>query len=114
MRIERWYWLLAFCFVSLCVHVGTGWMSRNYHGSSFALAQPHTIEVALEPLPEPIKPEPKVEPKQPDPKPAAKPIPKADPGPKPVVHVRREPKRIEPRATTVAKVDKPVIQNPDA
>jgi hypothetical protein len=73
MRIERWYWLIAFCMVSLCIHLGLVYRSR-----AFAISAPypvlHELEVALQPLPEPKPaPKPELKPKPPTPEPKAKP-----------------------------------------
>src|SRR4051812_2434480 len=69
MRIERWWWLIAFCFVSLIIHAGIGWKSKRLPMSHFRMAGlgtgPKYIEVELQPeKPEPKKPEPKKEPEK--------------------------------------------------
>ncbi len=84
MRIERWYWLIAFCLVSFLVHVGAMWTSPNYDLGS-AKTQEHEVVVTFDSAPTPV------------PKPAA------TPKPKPVL-VPHETKR------AVAAVEKPAIR----
>ena len=62
MKIERWYWFLAFLYVSLCIHIGMAFYSRSF--ATPVPPQPVQLDVALEPLPEP-KPEIKPQPKEP-------------------------------------------------
>jgi hypothetical protein len=107
MRVERWYWLIAFCFVSLCVHMG---MTR--FGPTFILPKPHEkpaeMEVALQPIAEPEKkPEPKPLPK---PKPVVKLTPKPVPQPKAVVGRKME-AAVKPtsRPIVVARKTEPVV-----
>ena len=63
MRVERWYWLVAFCFVSLCVHLG---MTR--FGPAYNMPTPNTqgaeIEVTLQPYPA-LEKKPEVKPPTP-------------------------------------------------
>src|ERR1041384_5123278 len=64
MRIERWYWLLAFCIFSVLLHLTVGYVTRSFKPS--ALVPPvQYIDVTLE-QPE-VKPEPKPDPPKPDP-----------------------------------------------
>ena len=42
MRVERWYWLLAFCFVSFCVHLGL-----VAEGPGFGMPAPHVREAEM-------------------------------------------------------------------
>lgn len=67
MKVERWYWLMAFVAVSLCLHVGMLYKSRTF--GSVGFDKPGTVEVTLlPPEPEPVaKPE-----KLPDPPVVAK------------------------------------------
>ncbi|MGC8668915.1 MAG: vWA domain-containing protein [Chthonomonadales bacterium] len=59
MRIERWYWLLYFCAISLALHVVAVLRSRTF-AYPIALPTPtHQIEVALEPPAEPKPAAPK-------------------------------------------------------
>jgi len=63
MRVERWYWLVAFCFVSLCVHLG---MTR--FGPAYGMPTPNVHEgeivVTLQPESAPEK-KPEVKPPTP-------------------------------------------------
>jgi hypothetical protein len=117
MRTERWYWLLAFCFMSLCIQLGMGVYSQRYHLGGFDLPKSPTIEVALEPLPEPKKPDPKPEPKKPDHKPIVKTIPKVTAPSRsvPVRHAVVKAEKPAPQpAPVAAKVDKqPILPRPD-
>jgi hypothetical protein len=101
MRVERWYWLITFCFVSLCVHLG---MTR--FGPTFRLPKPNEkpqeMEVTLQPIPQPEK----------KPLPQPKPVVKLTPKPQPrVVAARRmaAPVRPTPRPIIVARKTEPVV-----
>ena len=61
MRFERWYWLIVFCAVSLCLHAALGWGTKGLAlGSMPPPAPPHEVEVTLTPgeenKPVPAKP----------------------------------------------------------
>lgn len=71
MRIERWYFLIVFCCVSLLIHAGVAWRSERFH-LDFPVIHTGEIEVALEAPPEP-EPQIKEEEKQPEPEPEVKP-----------------------------------------
>ena len=49
MRFERWYWLVAFCVVSLTIHALLGLSSRAYGFHYPLLPQQNQIEVTLTP-----------------------------------------------------------------
>src|ERR1051326_7791130 len=67
MRLERWYFLILFCVISLGIHVEVAFHSPPIH-AAIAPVRPTEIEVALQPLPETPKPEsPKKPPEQPRP-----------------------------------------------
>ncbi len=111
MRVERWYWLVAFCLVSLGVHMG---MTR--FGPGFVLPKPNEkpqeMEVTLQPIPEPEKkPEPKPLP-NPAPKPVVKLTPKLSPKVTPKVVVGRRMAAVvkpAPRPVMVARKTEPVV-----
>ena len=96
MRIERWYWLYAFCVCSLIIH-GILALSTRSVGEKETGSNTGGIEVSMVPSPDPT-PEAK-----PDPKPDPKPIKKAEPKLKPKAtaevknEIRAEPKRIRAR-----------------
>jgi hypothetical protein len=115
MRIERWYWLIVFCFVSFMLHLGLVWKSRTFAAIP-PFQKPTEIEVALQPLEE--KKEPPAPKKAPEkPKPAPEPLLKpekkhdAQPPaarklammPAPVVAVRPVPE--SPKATVQPKAE---------
>ena len=106
MRVERWYWLVAFSFVSLCVHLGMTRIGPAYNLPS-PNEKPPEIEVALQPTPEAEKkPEPKP---LPPPKPIVKPTPTPQPVRKVVVAKRTEaPVKATPRLIVVAHKPEPV------
>jgi hypothetical protein len=109
MRVERWYWLAAFCFLSFCVHLA---MTRI--GPAYVLPKanekPQEMEVALQPISEPVKkPEPKP---LPIPKPRVQLTPKPQPRPTPkvVVGKRREaPVKPTPQPVVVARNTEPLV-----
>ncbi len=79
MRVERWYWLIVFCVVSLLIHGGILYNSRNFH-SGIKLDAPQMVEVTLAPPDEAVAP-PMKEPELPLEK--VIPIPETKPEPKP-------------------------------
>src|SRR4051812_30536408 len=88
MRAERWWWLIAFLVVSLCVHTLIGLSSKKLPGSEITFAKPGELIVELQPE----APEPPPKPK-PEPKPTAEPKPKV---PKEKIVA----KQVEKKATT--------------
>jgi len=111
MRVERWWWLGWFCFVSLCIHLAVGKMSPSLSIGSHSRASA-AIEISLEPLPEPkeVKPEKK----KPEPKPKEKPKPKlesprmAKPEPiKPVKMAKAAPQGPKDAPKPVIKAEEP-------
>jgi hypothetical protein len=46
MRSERWYWLLGFCGLSICIHLGLLYRSRLFPLTT-PVPQPHEIEITL-------------------------------------------------------------------
>ena len=106
MRVERWYWLAAFCLVSLGVHIGMTRIGPAYNLPK-ANEKPQEMEVALQPIPEPEKkPEPKPLPK---PKPLVKLLPKPQPARK-VTLGRRMVAAVKPtpRPIVVARKTEPM------
>ncbi len=69
LRSEQWWWLGAFCLLSLGIHVGLYLRSHTIIGTPFALSRPTEIEISLAPLPQ-EKP-PALKPAPPAPKPPA-------------------------------------------
>ncbi len=106
MRSERWWWLAAFCFVSLCIHLVIGWKSPSFT-LTYAPPPMAEIEVALEPPSPAQKPEAKPEP-EPKPKPVAAPKPQPDRKPEPDRPPRQTPDaavaKIANKATPAARV----------
>src|SRR6266567_4588776 len=78
MRLERWYWLLACCLISLGIHLEIAFHSPPIH-AAVKVIQPTEIEVALLPLTDPPKPAetPKKPPEQPRPNVSQPPKPTA-------------------------------------
>ncbi len=108
MRVERWYWLVAFCLVSFCVHLGMTRFGPAY-GLPAAAEKSPEIVVALQPMPEPEKkkPEPKPLPK---PKPVVKLTPQPQPTPKVVLGKRMTAAvKPTPRPVVVARKTEPVV-----
>jgi hypothetical protein len=117
MRFERWYWLIAFCVVSLVVHVGVVLNSPSL--AKAAIPPPEVLmEVALEPLaPEEIKKEEPAKEEPAKPKPEPKPEEKPDrdgqeEAPKPADQLRPAPvvnlrptEKASPDATRNPKVE---------
>src|SRR5437016_5349697 len=68
MRLERWYFLILFCVISLGIHVEVAFHSPPIHADVKPIP-PTEIEVALQPLTELAKPPetPKKSPEQPRP-----------------------------------------------
>ena len=56
MRIERWYWLVGFCMLSLAIHIGIVNSSRSF-ANPLPVKPVQEIEVALQPA-EPAAPKP--------------------------------------------------------
>lgn len=88
MRIERWYFLIVFCCVSLLIHAGVAWRSERFR-MEFPFVPQGEIEVALEAPPEPA-PKPQEEEKKPEPKPEVKPIINKEIPPAPVAPPRED------------------------
>lgn len=96
MRIERWYWLVVFCLVSLSIHALLGLSSRAYTFHYPVLAAQNEIEVTLTPGKE---------------KKPAPPLP--TPKPEPRVHITTAPIKATPikeDAVKVEKQDVPAVQ----
>jgi hypothetical protein len=110
MRIERWYWLIAFCALSFAIHLGLAYKTSPLYRLT-TTPPPAEIEVALEPLPAP-QPNPASEPKPtPKPKPEAKPEPKARRSPTPARHERSALGNPTPEAPkTIVKRDRPDVE----
>src|SRR5689334_20295632 len=106
MRIERWYWLLAFCLFSVLLHLTVGLYSGSLMKKP-SLPQVTYMDVELE-KPE-VKPEPKPEPPKPDP-PKPEVTKKIETRPTPsVAKVRAE----KPLQTTKAPAPVPESTQPD-
>ncbi len=90
MRIERWYWLYAFCICSLIIHGILALSTRNV-GEKESGVNTGGIEVTMVPSLDPT----------PDPKPAPTPIIKAEPKTEAKAEVKNdinaEPKRVRTR-----------------
>ncbi len=104
MRVERWYWLLAFCFVSFGAHI----LMTKFGPPAAPPVRPEKpkeIEVALGPPQPEKKPEPKP---LPVPKPVVKLTPQPKPTPKPVVGKKMvAPVRTTPRPVVVERKTEP-------
>ena len=82
MRFERWYWLIAFCVLSVVVHGLLGYTTKSYGwGSSSLPPQRHEIEITLQSAPEqkPAPPKPLPSPVAQTPKPETAPRPEVVP-----------------------------------
>lgn len=113
MRIERWYWLIAFCVVSFLIHIGLAWESPHF-GNSVRPVRDAEIVVSLQPDHDPTPP------------PAVK--PPTPPTPQPHVNVktpahdlnkavarytahRKQPSTTAPRENTPRKIKSPAAGN---
>ena len=131
MRVERWYWLAIVCgVVSLLIHGGIIYNSRNFHTGCQTGSTPAMVEVTLAPPDEPIAPPvkqaeiPKVE-VQPEEKTKPEPpkedanVPLADIAPpaqyRPPVKVRLdEPEEPLQKEPPIVQPDEKVVVKPNA
>src|SRR5437763_439329 len=116
MRIERWWWLWIFCFVSVVCHGVAAFLSPRFPTEAPPLP-PTEIEVALEPeQPLPPKPEPKKE--EPKPKEEAKAKPVSEPKRAVPFTARAKPApappREKPASVRMAKAVEPKAPAPEA
>lgn len=93
MRVERWYWLLVFCWISFLIHLTIAYRSGKLI-PDIPYRPPAEIEVALAPLPEPPATAPQ-EPARPAPPERPKPAPRRVVPPAPVM-----PPTVSERQTT--------------
>ncbi|HLK55985.1 MAG TPA: VWA domain-containing protein [Chthonomonadaceae bacterium] len=123
MRIERWYWLIAFCVVSMLLHVTVSIVSGSLR--STPTPPPITyMDVTLE-QPE-VKPPPKPEPPKPAPKPVLtknierRPTPstaavrREKPSTHPIAAVKPEPRETAHAETPMPETDRRPLPTPKA